>query len=72
MLQYGEKDQVAGVIVTAEGAGNPVVKNDLIKAVMALFDISSANVEVFEKTSASDKGQGGKKQWAVKRNIAIF
>lgn len=26
MLQYGEKDQVAGVIVTAEGAGNPVVK----------------------------------------------
>ena len=54
MLQYGEKDQVAGVIVTAEGAGNPVVKNDLIKAVMALFDISSANVEVFEKTSASD------------------
>ena len=54
MLQYGEKDQVTGVIVTAEGAGNPVVKNDLIKAVMALFDISSANVEVFEKTSASD------------------
>ena len=54
MLQYGDKDQVAGVIVTAEGAGNPVVKNDLIKAVMALFDISSANVEVFEKTSASD------------------
>ena len=54
MLQYGEKDQVAGVIVTAEGAGNPVVKNDLIKAVMALFDISSANVEVVEKTSASD------------------
>ena len=53
-IEYGEKDQVAGVIVTAEGAGNPVVKNDLIKAVMALFDISSANVEVFEKTSASD------------------
>ena len=40
--------------MTAEGAGNPVVKNDLIKAVMALFDISSANVEVFEKNSASD------------------
>lgn len=55
MLQYGEKDQVSGVIVTAEGAGNPVVKNNLIKAVMAVFDISSANVEVFEKTSASDK-----------------
>ena len=55
MLQYGEKEQVSGVIVTAEGAGDPVVKNDLIKAVMAVFDISAANVEVFEKTSASDK-----------------
>ena len=62
MLQYGEKDQVAGVIVTAEGAGDPVVKNDLIKAVMAVFDISSANVEVFEKTSASDKEETNNEQ----------
>lgn len=62
MLQYGDKDQVAGVIVTAEGAGNPVVKNDLIKAVMAVFDISSANVEVFEKTSASDKEETNNEQ----------
>ena len=48
--------------MTAEGAGDPVVKNDLIKAVMAVFDISSANVEVFEKTSASDKEETNNEQ----------
>ena len=37
--------------MTAQGAGNPVVKNDLINAVMAVFNISPASVEVFEKKS---------------------
>ncbi len=45
------KKKVSGVIVTAQGAGNPVVKNDLINAVMAVFNISPASVEVFEKKS---------------------
>lgn len=49
MLQYDEDDKITGAIVTAEGAGNPVVKNNLINAVMAVFNISAANVEVFEK-----------------------
>lgn len=49
MLQYGEDDQITGAIVTAEGASDPVVKNDVTKAVMAVFDISASNVEVFEK-----------------------
>lgn len=49
MLQYGEEEQVTGAIVTAEGASDPVVKNDVTKAVMAVFNISAANVEVFEK-----------------------
>lgn len=49
MLQYGKDDEITGAIVTAEGAGSPVVKNNLINAVMAVFDISAANVEVFEK-----------------------
>ncbi len=53
MLQYGDDSHISGVIVTAEGAGDPVVKNDLINAVKAVFSISAANVEVFEKKSVS-------------------
>jgi len=59
MLQYGEDDQITGAIVTAEGASDPVVKNDVTKAVMAVFNISAANVEVFEK-EMSDDMEGGK------------
>lgn len=54
MLQYDAEDQVTGAIVTAQGAGNPVVKNNVIQAVMALFDISAGNVEVFEKKSVDE------------------
>lgn len=50
MLQYGEEEQITGAIVTAQGADDPIVKNNVINAVMALFDISAKNVEVFEKT----------------------
>ena len=49
MLQYDEDENITGVIVTAAGAGNPVVQNDLINAVTAVFGISASNVEVFEK-----------------------
>jgi len=51
MLQYDEDENVTGAIVTAGGADDPVVKNNVINAVMALFDISAANVEVFKKSS---------------------
>jgi len=49
MLQYDDEDAVSGVIVTAQGAEDPVVKNNLMKAVMAVFNISAGSVEVFEK-----------------------
>lgn len=49
MLQYDDDERVMGAIVTAGGADDPVVKNNVINAVMALFDISASNVEVFEK-----------------------
>ena len=49
MLQYDRDESVTGAIVTARGADDPVVKNNVINAVMALFDISASNVEVFEK-----------------------
>lgn len=54
MLQYGEDDKVTGVIVTARGAKDPVVKNDLINAVMAIFNISATSVEVFEKKAVEE------------------
>lgn len=49
MLQYDDNDKVTGAIVTAQGADDPVVKNKVISAVMALFNISATSVEVFEK-----------------------
>ncbi len=49
MIQYGDKSSVTGAIVTASGAGNVVVKNNLTQAVAALFDIPTSNVMVFEK-----------------------
>lgn len=51
MLQYDEDDRITGAIVTAGGADDPVVKNNVVNAVMALFDISATNVEVFKKSS---------------------
>ncbi|NMB96558.1 MAG: stage III sporulation protein AG [Clostridiaceae bacterium] len=41
--------RVKGVVVVAEGAGEPVVKENLIKAVQALVDIAPHKVQVFEK-----------------------
>lgn len=52
MLQYDKDENITGAIVTAEGAGNPIVKNNLINAVMAVFNISSSSVEVFEKKAS--------------------
>lgn len=49
MLEYKENKQVSGVIVTAEGADNPVTKQNIIKGVSTLFDIPVSNVIVFEK-----------------------
>lgn len=44
-----ESNQVKGVIVTAEGAGSPMVRSNIINAVTAVFDIPLNNVTVFEK-----------------------
>ena len=49
LVEYGEKSTVCGVIVTAEGAGDPVVKNDILKGVSTLYDIPVSSVMVFEK-----------------------
>lgn len=57
MLQYNDDEQVTGAIVTAQGAEDPVVKNKVISAVMALFNISATSVEVFEKNKNVTEGQ---------------
>lgn len=44
-----ENSKINGVIVTAEGAENVVIKNDIINAVACVFNISAGNVSVFEK-----------------------
>ena len=54
LVQYGETDTVCGVIVTAEGAGDPVVKNNIVKGVSALFDIPVSSVMVFEKSQEEE------------------
>lgn len=58
MLQYDEDEQISGVIVTAEGAENPVIKNDLVNAVRAVFNIPVSSVMVFEKDRENHKGGG--------------
>lgn len=61
MLQYNEEEQIAGAIVTAEGAGDPVVRNNLVNAVRAVFNIPVSSVMVFEKDSINQKN-GGKEE----------
>lgn len=57
LVRYDEEQKVSGVIVTASGAGNIVVRNNLTGAVAAVFDIPVSNVMVFEKENggASDE-----------------
>lgn len=56
MLQYDEDVNISGVIVTAEGAEDPVVKNNLVNAVRAVFNIPVSSVMVFEKDNKQSDG----------------
>ena len=49
MLEYDAQSQVKGVIVLAEGGGNPVVASNLTNGVATLYDIPVSSVIVFEK-----------------------
>lgn len=55
MIQYDGESRVCGVIVTAGGAGDPVVKNNITKGVSTLFDIPVSSVSVFEKSQEEVK-----------------
>lgn len=49
MVEYDSRDQVQGVIVLAQGGGNPVVANNLTNGVATLYNIPVSSVIVFEK-----------------------
>lgn len=43
--------KVEGVIVASEGAGDIIIKNNIINAVATVFDIPASSVMVFEKSN---------------------
>lgn len=49
IIEYDKESMVTGVVITADGGANPVVANDLTKAVTTLYGIPVSNVIVFEK-----------------------
>ena len=49
MIEYDENSRVSGVIITADGGDDPVVANDLTRAVTTLYGIPVSSVIVFEK-----------------------
>ena len=48
-VQYDDQQKVVGVIVTAEGGGNPIVASKLTSGVATLYNIPVSSVIVFEK-----------------------
>lgn len=53
--QSAEKKKVKGVMIAAEGASQAVIRDKIISAVAAVFDLPQANVMVFEKESGGNK-----------------
>ena len=49
LVEYTEDNVVSGVIVTADGAEDPVVKSNIVKGVSTLYGIPASSVMVFEK-----------------------
>ena len=45
--------KVEGVIVASEGAGDIIIKSNIINAVATVFDIPASNVVVFEKSKSN-------------------
>lgn len=49
MIRQGEDNAISGVIITAEGAGDSVIRDNITRAVAAVYNIPASNVVVFEK-----------------------
>lgn len=41
--------EIAGIIISAQGGGSSVVKNEIYEAVLALFDVPSHKIKVLKK-----------------------
>ena len=54
MIRQGEEHDISGVIITAEGAGDPVIKENITRAVAAVYNIPASNVVVFEKRNGGN------------------
>lgn len=54
MIRQGEDNGISGVIITAEGAGDPVIKENITRAVAAVYNIPASNVVVFEKRNGGN------------------
>lgn len=49
MIRQGEDNAISGVIITAEGAGDPVIRDNITRAVAAVYNIPASNVVVLKK-----------------------
>ena len=54
MIRQGEDNGISGAIITAEGAGDPVIKENITRAVAAVYNIPASNVVVFEKRNGGN------------------
>ncbi len=54
MIRQGEDNAISGVIITADGAGDPVIKENITRAVAAVYNIPASNVVVFEKRNGGE------------------
>lgn len=48
MITFQESEQVEGIVVIAEGAGNAVMVQKITEVVQALFDVDSHKIKVIE------------------------
>ena len=49
LIEYSDTSRVSGIIITAEGGADPVIANNLTRAVTTLYGIPVSSVIVFEK-----------------------
>lgn len=49
MITFKEEQQVEGILVIADGGGNPVIIRNITEVVQALFDVDSHKIKVIER-----------------------
>ena len=49
LIECDNDNNVIGVVVTADGADDPVVRNNIVKGVSTLYDVPASSIMVFKK-----------------------